>query len=57
MEKYKIEQEGASHHTKYRMLAEELDQLNESIVGKNEVIDEYRKDNKQVTINVLPHWQ
>ena len=43
MSKYKIEQVGASHHTEWWVPAEELDELNKNIVGKIEVIGEYRK--------------
>jgi hypothetical protein len=43
MSKYKIEQVGASHHTEWWVPAEELEELNMNIVGKIEVIGEYRK--------------
>ncbi|MFS1526271.1 hypothetical protein ACL7TT_19585 [Microbulbifer sp. 2304DJ12-6] len=43
MAKYKIEQVGASHHTEWWVPAEELEQLNDNIVGLIEVIGEYRK--------------
>ena len=44
MAKYKIEQVGASHHTEWWVPAEELEELNSNIVGKIEVIGEYRKN-------------
>ncbi len=40
--KYEIHQVGASHHTEWWIPAEELEQLNENIVGKIEIIGEYR---------------
>jgi hypothetical protein len=43
MKKYKIEQVGSSHHTEWWVPAEELEDLNDNIVGKIEVIDEYGK--------------
>ncbi len=43
IEKYQIEQVGASHHTEWWIPAEELEELNNNIVGKIEVIGEYRK--------------
>lgn len=43
MAKYKIEKVGASHHTEWWVPAEELEELNKNIVGKIEVIGEYRK--------------
>ena len=44
MEKYKIEQVGASYHTEWWVPAEELEELNKNIVGIIEVIGEYRKN-------------
>lgn len=41
MDKYKIECVGASHHTEWWIPAEDLDELNENIVGEIEVIGEY----------------
>ncbi len=43
MAKYSIEQVGGSHHTEWWVPAEELEELNSNIVGKIEVIGEYRK--------------
>ena len=42
MERYKVEQVGARHHTEWWIPAEELDELNENIVGDIEVIGAYR---------------
>ena len=44
MDKYKIEQVGASHHTEWWVPAEELEELNDNIVGLIEVIGKYEKD-------------
>lgn len=44
MDKYKIEKAGASHHTEWWVPAEDLEQLNNNIVGLIEVIGEYRKN-------------
>ncbi|WP_020407346.1 hypothetical protein [Hahella ganghwensis] len=43
MPKYKIEQVGAAHHAEWWVPAEELESLNDNIVGEIEVIGEYRK--------------
>lgn len=43
MDRYRIEQVGASHHTEWWVPAEELEELNENIVGLIEVIGEYRE--------------
>jgi len=43
MQRYEIQQVGASHHTEWWVPAEELEQLNDNIVGLIEVIGEYRK--------------
>ena len=43
VDNYKIEQVGAAHHTEWWVPADELDQLNKNIVGKIEVIGEYKK--------------
>ncbi len=45
MNNYKIEQVGASHHMEWWVPAEELNQLNDNIVGLIEVIGEYRNEN------------
>lgn len=44
MNRYQIQQVGASYHTEWWIPAEELERLNESIVGKIEVIGEYREE-------------
>lgn len=44
MDRYQIEQVGASHHTEWWVPAEELDELNENIVGLIEVIGEYSEE-------------
>ena len=41
MDQYKIQQVGAARHTEWWIPAEELDQLNENIVGLIEVIREF----------------
>jgi hypothetical protein len=43
MQKYEIQRVGGSHHTEWWIPAEELEQLNDNIVGVIEVIGEYRK--------------
>ena len=43
MDRYQIQQVGASHHTEWWIPAEELAALNDSIVGSIEVIGEYRE--------------
>ncbi len=42
MNGYQVEQVGASYHTEWWIPAEELENLNDNIVGLIEVIDEYR---------------
>ncbi|QIR40150.1 hypothetical protein HCG51_27860 [Tolypothrix sp. PCC 7910] len=42
MDKYEIHQVGASYHTEWWIPAEELEELNNNIVGKIEVIGEFR---------------
>ena len=42
MDKYEAQQVGAGHHTEWWIPAEELEALNKNIVGKIEVIGEYR---------------
>ncbi len=44
MDQFSIEQVGASHHTEWWIQAERLDELNDNIVGKIEVIGVYCKD-------------
>jgi hypothetical protein len=43
VERYQIEQVGASYHTEWWIPAEELEELNNNIVGVIELIGEYRK--------------
>ena len=43
MDKYKIHQVGASHHTEWWIPAEDMEELNKNIVGKIEVIREFKK--------------
>ena len=43
MKKYKVEQVGATHHTEWWIPAEELEELNDNIVGEIAVIGEYGK--------------
>jgi len=43
MDRYTIHQVGASHHTEWWIPAEELDDLNDNIVGVIEVLCEHRK--------------
>ena len=45
MDRYSIEQVGASHHTEWWVPANELEELNANIVGLIEVIGEYRENN------------
>ncbi|WP_372370389.1 hypothetical protein [Candidatus Uabimicrobium sp. HlEnr_7] len=40
-ERYKIEQVGADYHTEWWIPAEDVDNLNENIVGKIELVGEY----------------
>lgn len=42
MDNYEIHQVGASYHTEWWIPAEELELLNDNIVGLIEVVDEYR---------------
>jgi hypothetical protein len=41
MDKYEIHQVGASHHTEWWIPSDELETLNDNIVGEIEVIGEY----------------
>lgn len=43
MDGYEIQQVGAKHHTEWWIPAEDLEQLNDNIVGIIEVIGEYRE--------------
>ena len=43
MNRYQIEQVGASHHTEWRVPAEDIENLNDNIVGLIELIGEFRK--------------
>jgi hypothetical protein len=42
--RYKVQQVGAAYHTEWWIPAEDLDELNNNIIGKIEVIGEYRND-------------
>ena len=42
MSKFPVQQVGAAHHTEWWVPAEELEALNENIVGKIEVIAEFK---------------
>lgn len=44
MEHFTIEKAGGAHHTEWWIPAEQLDELNDNIVGTIEVIGEYRKE-------------
>lgn len=43
MERYAIEQVGAAYHTEWWIPAEDLEELNDNIVGTIKVIKEFRK--------------
>ncbi|MDM8561090.1 hypothetical protein [Candidatus Parabeggiatoa sp. HSG14] len=42
MDKYEVQKVGASYHTEWWIPAENLKELNKNIVGKIEIIGEYR---------------
>jgi hypothetical protein len=42
MDRYEVQTVGASHHTEWWVPDSELEELNDNIVGKIEVISEYR---------------
>lgn len=42
MSRYEIQKVGGDHHTKWWVPAEELEELNDNIVGIIEVVGEYR---------------
>ncbi len=44
MDRYPVHQVGAAHHTEWWVPAEELDELNQNIVGKIEVLREFRAE-------------
>lgn len=44
MDRFNIEQVGGAHHTEWWVPAEQLDELNDNIVGLIELIGEYRKE-------------
>lgn len=44
MDKYQIQQVGDSYHTEWWVPAEELEELNDNIVGLLEIIGEYHKE-------------
>lgn len=43
MDRYPVQQVGTSHHTEWWVPAEELEALNDNIVGRIEVIQEFRR--------------
>ena len=45
MEKYQVQKVGGAQHTEWWVPAEELEQLNDNIVGLIEVIHEFRSPN------------
>ena len=46
VDRYKIEKVGGAHHTEWWIPAEDLDAMNDNIVGEIEVLSEYREKNK-----------
>lgn len=44
MDQYAVQKVGGAHHTEWWVPAEELDALNDAIVGTIDVIGEYRRD-------------
>jgi hypothetical protein len=46
MSRYEIQKVGGTHHTEWWIPAEELEELNDNIVGLIEVIGEYRAQTK-----------
>lgn len=46
MDPYPVQKVGGAHHTEWWVPAEELDTLNDAIVGRIEVIGEYRDANE-----------
>ncbi len=44
MDRYEIHRVGAAHHTEWWIPAEDLDELNDNIVGLIEVVKEFRKE-------------
>lgn len=44
MDRYSVHQVGAAHHTEWWIPAEDLEELNDNIVGIIEVIQEFRAD-------------
>lgn len=44
MDRYEIHRVGTEHHLEWWVPADEIDELNENIVGQIEVIAEYRSD-------------
>ena len=49
MDKYEIQKVGGSHHTEWWVPAEDLESLNDNIVGPIEVIGEYRTVTEEST--------
>lgn len=46
VDRYKIEKVGGAHHTEWWIPAEDLEAMNDNIVGEIEVLSEYRGKNK-----------
>jgi hypothetical protein len=44
MDRYAVQKVGGAHHTEWWVPADELDALNDAIVGTIDVIGEYRRD-------------
>lgn len=51
MDKYEIQTVGARHHTEWWIPADNLETLNENIVGRIEVIEEFASDASPVGQN------
>ena len=47
MDQYEVQQVGASHHTEWWIPAEKVDDMNSNIIGKIEVIGEYKKEEEK----------
>ena len=46
MNRYQVQQVGASHHTEWWVPAEDLDELNRNIVGTIEIVREFLREKK-----------
>lgn len=44
MNQYEVQKVGASHHTEWWVPSEQLEELNDNIVGKIEIISEHHKE-------------